>query len=349
MIVKRGLCARIAALVLAGALGGPAGAATIDDYTSFHVLGDSLSDVGNVYRTTRGLEPKSPPYYKGRFSNGPVWADRVATAFRKEGLPTSNNAWGGAKARTDRDGIPDLSLQALRYEALADSRKGDRPLVALFAGGNDILRAAPNASGVDAVGRKAANAVGNTAKALRADGVRDFLFFTLPDVGKIPKYADDRKAGNRAANGVRAFNKTLRSQVSALRRTGANVSVVDVNALFDDLLENPRKYGILNTKTPCLGSGGSVCTKEQGIRRAFFDSIHPNRVVHRRIGEEVLEVIDDSPDLPFGLASPVGTARLAASGGGTAVAPVPLPPSLLLLGAGVAALGGLRLRRRAAA
>lgn len=349
MAVRRTVRGWIAAVVVAAVLAGPAGAATISDYTSFHVLGDSLSDVGNVYRTTHGIEPKSPPYWRGRFSNGPVWADRVATAFRAEGLPTGNHAWGGAKARSDKDGIPDLALQALRYDALADSRKGDRPLVALFAGGNDILRAAPGSSGVDVVGRKAAGAVGTTAKILRADGVKDFLFFTLPDIGKIPKYADDPKAGSRATNGVRAFNKALKSQVTTLRLTGANVKVVDVNALFDDLLENPRKYGILNTKTPCLGDGDRVCTKRQGIYRAFFDGIHPNRVVHRHIAEEVLDTIGDSPDLPFGLSAAAGAAYGGASRGGATVAPVPLPPSLLLLAGGIAALGGLGLRRRGVA
>ena len=40
---------RTAALGLGLGCALPAGAATVD-YTSFHVLGDSLSDVGNVWR-----------------------------------------------------------------------------------------------------------------------------------------------------------------------------------------------------------------------------------------------------------------------------------------------------------
>lgn len=36
------------------------------------MFGDSLSDTGKMYGKMRGYLPSSPPYYQGRFSNGPV-------------------------------------------------------------------------------------------------------------------------------------------------------------------------------------------------------------------------------------------------------------------------------------
>src|SRR4051794_146985 len=42
------------------------------------VFGDSLSDVGNVSAATGGAVPASPPYFHGRFSNGPVYAETLA-------------------------------------------------------------------------------------------------------------------------------------------------------------------------------------------------------------------------------------------------------------------------------
>ena len=101
----------IPAALLAFGVAGATSAATYNGYTSFHVLGDSLSDTGNLFDATFGFVPESPPYWKGRFSSGPVWADRIRGVFRKAGVPTGNHAWGGAKARTDFDGIPDLALQ----------------------------------------------------------------------------------------------------------------------------------------------------------------------------------------------------------------------------------------------
>ncbi len=60
-------------------------------------------------------------------------------AFDRHGVDTGNFAVGGAKARTDRDGIPDLKAQLSRYALLSPGERGDRPLVELWAGGNDIL------------------------------------------------------------------------------------------------------------------------------------------------------------------------------------------------------------------
>ena len=52
---------RTAALGLGLGCALPAGAATVD-YTSFHVLGDSLSDVGNLWRWSAAASRQSPPY-----------------------------------------------------------------------------------------------------------------------------------------------------------------------------------------------------------------------------------------------------------------------------------------------
>jgi hypothetical protein len=42
------------------------------------VFGDSLSDTGNAFEATGRREPPSPPYFAGRFSNGPVWVEDFA-------------------------------------------------------------------------------------------------------------------------------------------------------------------------------------------------------------------------------------------------------------------------------
>ena len=55
-------------------------------YSAIYSFGDSLSDVGNVYNATDGLEPAAP-YVNGQFSNGPVWVQDLAT---KLGLTGAN-------------------------------------------------------------------------------------------------------------------------------------------------------------------------------------------------------------------------------------------------------------------
>src|SRR5690349_9943924 len=62
-------------------------------------FGDSLSDNGNFYADVLGFMPKSPPYYEGRFTNGPVWAELVQQYyFAKAQVETVNYATGGETA-----------------------------------------------------------------------------------------------------------------------------------------------------------------------------------------------------------------------------------------------------------
>lgn len=60
------------------------------------VLGDSFSDIGNMHNATGGLLPKSPPYWAGRASNGPVPVEYLAQNL---GVSLMDFAWYGAKNR----------------------------------------------------------------------------------------------------------------------------------------------------------------------------------------------------------------------------------------------------------
>ena len=68
------------------------------------VFGDSLSDSGNVFVATEAVLaeaiPVSPPYFQGRFSNGPVWVDILAEKLGLQLRPFlqggTNFAFGGA-------------------------------------------------------------------------------------------------------------------------------------------------------------------------------------------------------------------------------------------------------------
>ena len=95
--------AAAAALVVA-ALGACATTASAQSYTRLVVFGDSLSDNGNLYAVTGGTQPLSPPYYQGRFSNGPVFTELLGFNAGRytAGAPVTgsvNYAFGGA--RTD--------------------------------------------------------------------------------------------------------------------------------------------------------------------------------------------------------------------------------------------------------
>ncbi len=112
---------------------------------------------------------REPALLEGRFSNGPVWSDRVRDAFRDADLPTGIHAWGNAKALGDFFDVPDSRGRRRVTGSIDDDRRGDRPLIAILIGGNDLLDAAGD-SGIRGVGRRAAEEVGEVADGLGAPG-----------------------------------------------------------------------------------------------------------------------------------------------------------------------------------
>lgn len=315
------------AVIAAAFVTGPAAAAPLGaTYSSFWALGDSLSDNGNLFAATGGAAPSDPPYLKGRFSNGPVWAEGITSEFLAAGRPSANFAFGGAKAQGDADGIPDLADQIGFFTLAAKPVMGALPLVSLLIGPNDLfaglgaLAGDPGATPIAEVGFNAATALGLGAQALAGLGVSDFLIFNLPDLGLTPAYlAAPAPLQAAATAGTLAYNAQLDAVVAGLRGDGLNVSTVDLYGLFARLRDDPLAFGVSDVITPCIIPGVSVCTPDEAAARAFFDPVHPNALVHAVIGD---------------------AARAA-------LAPVPLPASAALLIAGFCALFAARIRRAA--
>src|SRR5215831_17687654 len=82
------------------------------------VLGDSLSDQGNLFAATSQLLPFGLPdaahYFEGRFSNGWNYADALADMLHVDLAPSllggTNFAFGGARTDYNVVELPPLSL-----------------------------------------------------------------------------------------------------------------------------------------------------------------------------------------------------------------------------------------------
>lgn len=313
--MRRFLLAAGAVAVLAAGVAAPVWAASDNRYTSFWALGDSLTDPGNLSAATGGAVPGAP-YVGGRFSNGPVWAEHVAADFAAKGLAAGNFAFGGATAGAE--GSPfHLGTQIGAFAGASSGRLGDRPVASLWFGANDVINAIPLGTARE-TGSQAARSVVAGAHALGKLGVKDVVVFNLPRLDAVPRYAfGTPDAQAQAAAGSKAFNRDLARRAEGLKKQGMTVTIIEMDQLFSELLDDPTRFGVANATIPCHIPGVRTCDlATEAPFLAFFDPIHPNATIHKAIAEVVRGE----------------------------VAPVPLPlPGLLLL-AGVA---GIALVRRA--
>ena len=118
------------------------------------VFGDSLSDTGSLSTLTDGSFA-NPPYFEQRFSNGPVWVDRLADRLGLAAPVASldggtNFAYAGAQtgAGLAFGFIPNVEMQIDEFFLTGDTLDGD-DLIVLWAGANDSLQFVQGASGFD--------------------------------------------------------------------------------------------------------------------------------------------------------------------------------------------------------
>jgi 3,4-dihydroxy-2-butanone 4-phosphate synthase len=242
----------------------PVAAATVADvFSSFWVFGDSLSDNGNVSAALApaGIDFPPPPYFQGRFSDGPVWNERFLADFGPG--QARNFAFGGAQSGTNADTIPDLPAQLAAFsEAQPLLSPGDRPLASVYFGANDMFSAIGAAAfaAPGAVPGILQTAVVDTLTNITAGigvlnglGIEDFALFNLPDLGSTPRLRDLGPAAQglgSVASGL--YNSGFDDMVAALRADGLNIYTVDVFALFVDATMNPAAYGLTNLADACL-------------------------------------------------------------------------------------------------
>lgn len=298
-------CATAAVLAAAPAEAG-------QTYPALFVFGDSLSDAGNAWIATNFAEPKSPPYFFGRFSNGPVWSQDLARALNLPRLTPSllggrDYAVGGAESGTTVVHVAnasDLPAQLASFHSIAPHpRRG--ALYALWIGANDLSDILGNSATLGTAGVQGAVAqvIANEVLAiatLHAAGAENFLVLNIPDLGKVPAVTTLGPVASAAASQlVAAFNTAL---VAALTQEATALHVqmtfVDTYALIDAAVANPAAYGFTDVTTPCwtgtyTGTGGTLCSIGwyRQNDHLFWDQLHPTAAGHAQVAKAVEAVL----------------------------------------------------------
>ena len=257
-------------------------------FTQVVAFGDSLSDVGNVEDATFGITPGSD-YYDGRFSNGPVWIEDVASHYALPPLSYSrsggkNYAHGGVKTGGGSTtyyiffSFPNVGTQINSY--LGGNTPNASTLYSVWGGGNDLM------DNLSVNTQTVVNNLVNHVTALNNAGARFAIVPNLPPLGEIPKY---RNTANRAAYNTLSsnFNTQLATAMTSLDgQLPIKVYQLDVAQMFSEVLANPTAYGFANVTSPAMNNAANP------DEYLFWDDVHPTRVGHQQLADRVTDLID---------------------------------------------------------
>ena len=299
-MTKKMLSTTCSVFLLAATWGTPAVARETPNlgFEGIVVFGDSLTDTGNFYYVSGGTYPLSPPYYNGRFSNGPAWIESFApllgveadftTPYLVNPFAADNFATGGANSdSTDIWGVGlGLHTQIGLYASTGRGFASD-DLAVVWSGANDYLFGGATDPNV---------VVGNLSfglAALNSLGAEHLLVMNMPGLGNTPllngtPYSD---MFNTLSAG---HNILLENSVAALRASlGAEIIYVDVETAVSEILSNGARYGFTNTTGSCLDADKNwtgLCSlnPDYSINAdgfVFFDAIHPTAQTHELLAE----------------------------------------------------------------
>ena len=255
--------------------------AAAQGYSRLFVLGDSLSDDGNLYKSVFGLYPQSPPYYKGRFSNGPVWVEDLAPKLGLPFDPATDYAYGGAETGNNNDspGLPGMKQQIASL--LKTYPMGDpAALYVVWGGANDYI-----SGGTDTT-KPVANIIGYV-QSLAASGGRNFAVPNLPDLGLTPGYRKTASAPGLTQRTL-AHNANLAAALQTLRTQlpTCNIVLFDVYTEFNRILATPAAYGFTNTTDQAMQAAGA-----NPDAYLFWDDVHPTAAAHRLIAADAYALL----------------------------------------------------------
>lgn len=276
-------------------------------YTQMVSFGDSLSDVGNVFLATGGATPPAP-YFGGRFSDGLLWNEVLASNLGIA-APTpslaggTGHAYGGARVIVDTT-VPSLQSQVNGYLAANGGVADPNALYTLFGGGNDLNGVSAGTVGILEV-FAAADQIGLIAQQLLDAGAQAIMVVNVPNVGLAPIAAGDPGAATGLTEG---YNTGVAASIAGK----AGVALLDTFAISNAIAANPAAYGITNTSDACINDliGGLVSDCSAYL---FFDDLHPTAAAGAAIaaGAEAVALSIMPTAVPVPAALPLMMSALA--------------------------------------
>jgi len=298
-------------------------------FNTIYVLGDSLSDQGNMFLTTSKIAwpadeyqyfssiPNTTFYNEGRFTNGENYVDRLAEKLKLVVLPTEagggNYAIGGAQVSSNVLLAPylpssfyyPLNVQSYNFAQDHNNIPDPESLYIVFSGSNDvsdqILRIAQNPTGgletaclaLD----EAVKGVQRAVEAFIAAGARDILVSLVPDLGLIPatnpvNFSNSTAVSELATALTNYFNAKVVETLKGY--TQGNIIVFDTASFLREMVADPSRYGLENVVAPCYNEyvytpSADAAACDTPDTYLFWDFQHPTTVVHKLLADQMLQ------------------------------------------------------------
>ena len=252
-------------------------AAPTTPYSRLYVFGDSYSDIGAGYIDGNGPTAVA---YLGWLMGLPVASSKAPNASGKSLVFAVSGAGSGEGAgRQIKDALLGYGMLNQVRDFAARVKAGEiafDPQTTLFflAGGLNDGR------------RETETTLGNLRQELqllRELGARHVTMALLPT--KIPQFA---------AVGLRlnpAFEQFVRQEAGA---SGLDLWLNHWGPAFDDVMEHPSAYGIVNTTSACAGRAifdQDATPAGDPATYFFYHDGHPSTAVHRIVGRKLFEEI----------------------------------------------------------
>jgi len=282
----------------------PSSDTVIDDLVIF---GDSYSDTGNIFAASGGTFPPSPPYFEGRFSNGPIWVDIIAPWLGLEAEDVLNFAAGGAT--TGREGfvppglglesgldpaLPGLLDQIDQYVALAGADGLDSDdLHVLWFNGNELQVVDPTEpAAIESTVIQSVTNIATAVATLESLGAEKIAIANAIDIGTLP-LALETGRGPVGTLVAEFYNSALALTIDLLeQQLELDIFEIDAFSLSQAFATNPE-FGFTNVTEPLLDVPAAANPEEF----LFFDTVHYTTQAHEFFAETFLDDLALTPTL----------------------------------------------------
>ncbi|KAG9293807.1 hypothetical protein G9A89_019145 [Geosiphon pyriformis] len=265
-------------------------------YNTLVTFGDSSSGkwdifrlkIGNVYALTKKKYPPSNLYFKGRFSNGPVWSEYLTKVYN---MRLMNFAFGGITG----DGItkiPGLVQQVDTYLASQKDKKNiNKTIVSTFLAGNDYEQTALKAKPEEVVER-----IAGTWPKLYEHGIRAFIIVGFFDLSRLPIAKTYRRRVVQLAH-FRSTTHTEKVFEAATRFEQSHPDAIVYRFPYHEFLDIYQRTkavtdGVDNFEDECLDLNPQPPTICQNPETHYFwDKLHLTTKIHSAMAQMIAQIL----------------------------------------------------------